>query len=279
MPYIITFLVSTAACFGLQALALRASGGRFAKNESNYFSSIGRIQAGTVGKPEVMLLGSSITGRLPDRADGFEGFANMGCDGGSALDALRAMDAGILSAAPQLVIEANTLQLALDKKPTEVGQAMRRPWFAVGLEVPVLASYARPSAFFYSKLLALKIGGFDASANDDLGVSTRPMLIQETSSVPLTERQNELIDEIVGILGRLRSKGSQVLLVWLPPGRSDNSSPPAWILEIARRGVVPYWDLGQDAAPGSVTLTDGVHMASPSAARTIVSLHKVLDRH
>jgi hypothetical protein len=273
MRYALPLLLTLAVCLIVQSLALQASGGRFAKSESNFFSSLGRIQAGAQGKPEVMLLGSSITGRLPDRAQGFPGTANMGCDGGSAVDALRAMDAGILPTAPTLIIEANTLQLALEEMPTEIGQAMQGTWFKVGMKVPALAAYARPAAFFYSKLLARRIGGFDqASGDGDLGTSSRPMMIHDAAGVTLTQRENELIDEIAGILGRLRSKGSQSILVWLPPARGDGSPPPAWILEMARRSEVPYWDLGQEAAPGTVTLTDGVHMAAPSAARTMRSL-------
>jgi hypothetical protein len=64
--------------------------------------------------------------------------------------------------------------------------------------------------------------------------------------------------------------------VWLPPARGDDSAPPAWILEMAQRSKVPYWDLGQEAAPGTVTLTDGVHMAAESAARATASLTKTL---
>jgi hypothetical protein len=278
MPYFVPFALTLAACFGLQSLALRAVGGRTAKSESNFFSSIGRIQAGAQGKPEVMFLGSSITGRLPDRAQGFPGTANMGCDGGSAVDALRAMDAGILPTAPRLVIEANTLQLALEEKPTEIGQAMKRPWFQVGLQVTGLAAYARPAAFFYSKLLARRIGGFDSGGGEeDLGVTSRPVIITTSTPASLAARETKLIDEVAAILGRLRSKGVRATIVWLPPARGDGSPPPTWILEMARRSAVPYWDLGQEAVPGTVTLTDGVHMAAPSAARTVRSLKEAME--
>lgn len=279
MRYTLTLTFTLGLCFAAQSLALHLSGGRTAKSESNFFSSIGRIQAGARGKAEVMVLGSSITGRLPDRAQGFPGVANMGCDGGSAVDALRAMDAGILPTAPKLIIEANTLQLALDPRPTEVGMAMRRPWFQVGQRIPNLAAYARPAAFFYSKLLARRIGGFDSGEGyADLGVTSRPARITNPVSATPTERENERIDEISSILSRLRSKGSEAVLVWLPPARGDGSPPPPWILEMARRSGVPYWDLGQEALPGTVTLTDGVHMAAPSAARTMTSLIKAMDR-
>jgi hypothetical protein len=277
MHYALTLALTLAACFTAQSLALRAVGGRTTKSESNYFSSLGRIQAGAQGEPDLMFLGSSITGRLPDRAQGFPGTANMGCDGGSAVDALRAMDEGILPRAPGLVIEANTLHLALAEQPTEISKAMRGPWFQVGLHVPNLSAYARPSAFFYSKLLARKIGGFSPTgASEDLGGSARPFLPAQLPESSLTPGQIELIEEIAGILGRLRESGTNATIVWLPPARGDGSVPPAWILEMAHRSGVPYWDLGQEVAPGTVTLTDGVHMAAESAARATASLTKEL---
>jgi hypothetical protein len=275
-PLIIT--ITLTALFALQSYALHLSGGRTTKSESNFFSSLGRIQAGAQGKPEAMVLGSSITGRLPDRAQGYAGWANMGCDGGSAVDALRAMDEGILPIAPLLVIEANTLQLALKEEPTEIGQSMRAPWFQVGLRVPALSASARPAAFFYSKLLARRIGDFAAAgAEADLGVTSQPREVTSAPQAALAPREEELISEVTAILKRLQAKGSRTVIVWLPPARSASSPPPPWILEMARRSGSPYWDLGQEAAPDTVILTDNVHMAAPSAARTMVSLKRILN--
>ena len=277
MRYTLTFAIALAACFALQALALRASGGRFTKSESNFFSSVGRIQAGTVGKPEVMLLGSSITGRLPDRAQGFAGFANMGCDGGSALDALRAMDADILPVAPVLVIEANTLSRALEPIPSEVGQAMERPWFEIGMKVPAVSAYARPSAFFYSLLLARRVGDYgDPEGGRSLEVKSLPTALAAKESFELSPREAELKEEVVALIRRLSAKGRKVVFVWLPPGRGEGSSIPDWIqAAIAESGSL-WWDLGNEADPALITLTDATHMAAPSAARTVISLREGL---
>lgn len=274
MHYTLILTLTLAALFGLQSFALKQSGGRTAKSESNFFSSVGRIQAGAADGVKLMVLGSSITGRLPDRAQGVEGTANMGCDGGSAVDALRAMDAGILPVAPRLVIEANTLHLALEKKPSEIGSAMKRPWFKAGLQVPNLAAYARPSAFLYSKLLERRIGGFDLKPGEDLGESGKPLAVPSGQAVSLTPEEESLVAEIHGILDRLSRRGTRAMIVWLPPTRPSTSLPPPWILELARRSGIPYWDLSQQIQPGTVTLTDGVHMAAPSAARTMASLVK-----
>ncbi len=274
MHYTLILTLTLAVLFGLQSFALKQSGGRTAKSESNFFSSVGRIQAGAADGVKLMVLGSSITGRLPDRAQGVEGTANMGCDGGSAVDALRAMDAGILPVAPRLVIEANTLHLALEKKPSEIGSAMKRPWFKAGLQVPNLAAYARPSAFLYSKLLERRIGGFDLKPGEDLGESGKPQAVPAGQAVSLKPEEESLVAEIHGILDRLSRRGTQAMIVWLPPTRPSTSLPPPWILELARRSGIPYWDLSQQIQPGTVTLTDGVHMAAPSAARTMASLVK-----
>lgn len=277
LTYLVPFLVTLAACFGIQALGLRAMGGRTAKSESNYFSSLGRIQAGTVGKADVMLLGSSITGRLPDRSQGFEGFANMGCDGGSAVDALRAMDRGHLPVAPVLVIEANTLQLALQRKPSEVGVAIEQPWFQAGMRVPAISSYARPSAFFYSLLLAKKIGGFgDPATDEDLQVTSRPARLHGPEAVPLEGNERSLVDELVPLLRRLQQKGCRTVFVWLPPGREPGSPMPQWIAALVAESDSEWWDLGTEADRERVVLTDSVHMAAPSAARTVRSLRKGL---
>ena len=277
MRYVVSLLASLVACFAAQGLALRACGGRFTKSESNFFSSIGRIQAGTVGKPEVMLLGSSITGRLPDRAQGFAGFANMGCDGGSAVDALRAMDREILPLAPLLVVEANTLGRELDGQSSEVAGAMASRWFRVGMKAPAFSAYARPAAFFYSILLARKIGDYgDPMKGASLGVESRPLGLEPKAGLGLSPREAELKDEFVAIVRRLAARGVKVVFVWMPPGRSYGSDIPDWIhVTITESGSL-WWDLGHEADPTLITLTDATHMSAPSAARTVIALQKGL---
>jgi len=277
MRYFTILMLTLAACFGVQALALRTAGGRTAKSESNYFSSLGRIQAGTVGKADVMLLGSSITGRLPDRSQAFDGFANMGCDGGSAVDALRAMDQGILPVAPILVIEANTVHLAMQRKPSEVGAAMERPWFQAGMRVPAISAYARPSAFAYSKLLARKTGGFgDPTADDDLRITDRPKRLASPNPEPLAAYEQALVDELIPLLHRLQNRGCRTVFVLLPPGRQPGTPLPAWLTTLVTESNSEWWDLATGVDPSLIVLTDHVHMSAPSAARTVRTLKKGL---
>ena len=277
MRYISYLVLTLAACFAAQGFALRAVGGRTVKSESNYFSSLGRIQAGAQGKPDLMFLGSSITGRLPDRAQGFPGTANMGCDGGSAVDALRAMDRKLLPVAPVLVIEANTLVRALDPKPSEVGLAMERPWFQAGLRVPAISSYARPSAFFYSILLARKIGGFGGAGDGDgLKVDSRPVRLSAPAATEPAAAERVLINELVPLLKRLQERKCRPVFVWLPPGREKGSAVPPWLATLVSESGSEWWDLGTEADPALIRLTDGVHMAADSAARTAISIRQAL---
>jgi hypothetical protein len=223
-----------------------------------------------------MFLGSSLTGRLPDRAMGFPGVANMGCDGGSAIDALRAMDRGLLPVAPVLMIEVNTMVRALDPMPSEVGLAMDSFWFQLGIKCPPLSAYARPSGFFYSPLLARRIGNFSTGDEpEDLGEVGSPQAASMPHHVTWGGSEQELIDEVADIVRRMRESGIRVIFYWIPPGR-DGAPVSDWVLAMAAASDSEFWDLGGKADPSLIQLTDGAHMAAPSAARTVRSVMKAL---
>lgn len=267
MRYLILLLLTLAACFGVQSLALRLSGGRTLKSESNFFSSLGRIQAGAHAQQKIMVLGSSITGRLPDSAQGFAGISNMGCDGGCGIDTLRAIDQGILPSAPWIFIETNTLNLSLSPKPTEISRTMMSPWFKFGINHPSISAYARPAAFFYSKLLARKIGNYPpAEAVRGFGSGTVPVLLSPAASQSLDAIQANRVAEVTDIIQRLQRRGSRFIFVWLPPAHA-NDPAPEWILSLAESSHSYWWDLGRRVSPQDVKLTDGVHMDAPSATR------------
>jgi len=269
MRYTLFMLVTLAACFVIQILALRAVGGRTTKSESNFFSSLARLQSAAKGKPEVMFLGSSITGRLPDRANGFKGVANMGCDGGSAADALRAMDRGLLSAAPLLIIEGNTIFLGISCKETEISKAICSPWFAVGRSVGFVSATARPAAFAYSKLLAGKIGSPGSPQGIAENLSTKPYIPKEHSVTLANDSEKELVEELSGIISRLASHGTKCWVVILPPRIEPGAAQHNLVVAIAAKAGVPFWDLGVGIPAEHVQLTDGIHMTPSSAALTM----------
>jgi hypothetical protein len=255
----------------MQTLVLRLTGGRTTKSESNYFSSVARLQSGIRGTPRVMLLGSSITGRLPDRNRGFEGVGNLGCDGGSAAEILRAMDKGSIPRAPQIIVEGNTLYRAVGAGKTELAAAIDKPWFRRGVDVPNLSAAGRPSAVTYTLLMERKMGSADAASATALPTITRPApVLGEKPEV--SDAENALLEELTGILGRLTAVGTKVTIVMLPPGAQAGTPNRVLPEELARRSGLPFWDLAAAIPPDSVRFTDGVHMDPPGAAATLRTL-------
>jgi hypothetical protein len=261
-----------AACFGAQTAVLRWTGGRTTKSESNYFSSLARLQSGSRAAPRVMLLGSSITGRLPDRNRGFEGVANLGCDGGSAVEVLRAMDAGRIPRPPAMIIEGNTLYRAVGAEETELAAAMRQRSFRTGVEIPNLGAGGRPSAVAYTLLMERKMGRVDPAAIEPLPVSSRPASLVEARAKEFSKAEDALLEELKGILQRLTAAGSKVTIVVLPPGADATSAQRTLPAELARRSGLPFWDFAGAIPRGAVHYTDGVHMDPPSAAAALRTL-------
>lgn len=271
--YWLSLALALAACFGAQTLVLRWTGGRTTKSESNFFSSVARVQSGVRGTPRVMLLGSSIAGRLPDRNRGFEGVGNLGCDGESAVEVLRAIDAGTIPGAPVLVIEGNTLFRAIDRKEAPLADTMESHWFHAGIGVPNLSAGGRPSAIVYTLLMERKMGRTDVASTQPLAVSTKPAPIVGEGAL-LAPGEEALVEELAGILRKLAAKGTRMTIVMYPPMVPMDSPDRRVPHELARRTGLPFWDLAGAIAPDAVRFTDAYHMDPPSAA---AALRTILD--
>ncbi|WP_367875283.1 hypothetical protein [Luteolibacter sp. Populi] len=255
------------ACFGAQTAVLRWTGHRTTKSESNFFSSVARVQSGSRGAPQVMFLGSSITGRLPDRTRGFDGVANLGCDGGSAMDTLRAMDAGMIPRPPCLIVEGNTLHRAVNAGETDVAKAMHKSWFRRGIAVPNLSAAGRPSAIAYTLLMERKMGAGGSPDVAPFEVTTQPT--RSPAPQQTSNEEDVLLEEAAGILRKLGAAGSKITIVMFPPGAGAASADRRLPEELARRAGLPFWDLANAIPPGMVKLTDGVHM-DPASATAVV---------
>lgn len=263
--------VALGACFAAQSAVLRWTGGRTTKSESNFFSSIARVQSGMRGTPQVMLLGSSMTGRLPDRSRGFEGVANLGCDGGSAVETLRAMDAGTIPRPPEIIVEGNTLYRAVGAGETQISAALGKRWFRTGAEFPNLGAAGRPSSVAYTMLMERKMGRSDAATVQGFEVATRPAKV-EGNGGHFDAKEDALLEETAGILRKLVAAGSKVTIVMLPPGAEPGTPNRTLPEELARRAGVPFWDLAAAVPQDQVHFTDGVHMDPASAAATMRTL-------
>ena len=269
--YLIPLMLTLAACFGLQTLALRSAGGKTNKSESNFFSSLGRIQTGVRHSPEIMLLGSSITGRLPDRASGFDGVANLGCDGACAVEPLRAIDEGRLPGAPILVIEGNTLNRALGGRVNPIAQAIDAPWFMVGRRIPNLSATARPAAFFYSRLLARKIGESGTDVGQQI-IPTSVPAIPAGGLPTLNEAESQLVDELTALCKRMTNNGISIIITVLPPGGGADSAEVRLSTALAIKARLLFWDLAAGIPAGTIRFTDHVHMDPRSATAVLKTL-------
>ncbi|MFT3990498.1 MAG: hypothetical protein QM680_03720 [Luteolibacter sp.] len=272
LRYLIAFIVMLAACFGIQSLALRANGGSTTKSESNYFSSVARLQAETQKKsPRAILLGSSLTGRLADRGGKHPEIANLGCDGGSAVITLRAMDQGKIPTAPWIIIEANTLGFALENRGSDIANAINSKWFDIGKTVPNLSATARPSAFGYSWLMA-RGSQNDPASSATLNLPTRPIQLLPVDYPDLSPAEHALVEELSEILARLREKGCRFLIVQFPAGDLDDAILTKIPTAFAARSGAPYWDINDQLPPGAVNYTDGRHLDGPSAKKLMNTL-------
>ncbi|MDB6078705.1 MAG: hypothetical protein JWO82_2452 [Akkermansiaceae bacterium] len=273
--YPIAVLVVLAACFAAQTGALKLSGGKTVKSESNYFSTVARIQTQVDSQPRIMMLGSSLTGRMGDRAQAFDGVANLGCDGGSAMVTLRAMDRGVLPVAPVLIVELNTLAYDLKGAGKDIGTAIDSEWFKLGRRYPNLGATARPTAFAYSWLMARK-AATSTFSQEPLPVATHPAPLTGAAAPLANSAAEMLVQEALGILSRLREKGTQIDLILLPPGEAPDSTEWAVAHSLAIHSGLPFWDLSADLPPGTVAFTDGRHLDAASAQKVLMTLMREL---
>jgi hypothetical protein len=272
--YALTITLTLTACFGIQTLALHHVGGRTTKSESNFFSSIARIQNGLNSPSQIALLGSSRTGRLPDKISlktQFPNVSNFGCDGATAAILLRAIDRGQIPPAETIIIEGNTLVHDLDGKGQDVEKFLVSPWFKIGVVCRLLRADARPSAIAYSYLLNKKIGGF--SDDDGTAALLLPAQAKVVAATPdLPTEVKRAVAKMAAIINRLKYQNVRIMLVILPPPTASESMNMSIPRALSHAANIPMLDLAKDLPPGSVRYTDGVHMAPASAAAALRSI-------
>ena len=118
------------------------------KGESNYFSTLARLQtAADVKSPQIAFVGSSLTGRLP-MASLDRKAINLGCDGGSSLDSLLLLTSGSFSIPPVVVIEANVLE----SDSLSLHGITQSAWFRCGRRFPLVSAAYRPSSLLFQRL-------------------------------------------------------------------------------------------------------------------------------
>lgn len=256
-------LVMLGLLFSLQGLVYYGLNGRSSKSESNYFSSLSRFQAAASHHPEFVLVGSSITGRLPGAEVGREGVANLGSDGGSAFDGMSLLANGIVERPRWLVVETNTLFGGLGQRQSLIVRGAGGHWFGIGARLPLLGASARPSGMLYSRLLRRSVV-LDGEPFE-VTLSTVPHCDHVFSPA-----ENERLDAYARILEDLRRRGVGIVLVRYPSGFVDpaeNARLEAAVSNLSTRVPFHFLDLSGQVPRDQLEFTDSVHLAPASAAR------------
>ena len=146
--YFIGLFLSYAALYSLQYLCKQTIADKVSKGESNYFSSLNRIQYAASEPNDIVLVGSSIIGRLPGRESGIADVGNLGIDGGSTLDGLRVFDEKSIICRKLLVCEMNTI-LSPNAGSKLLSKGVNGVMFDLGCNFNHFAVGSRPSFMAY----------------------------------------------------------------------------------------------------------------------------------
>jgi hypothetical protein len=259
-------------CFAAQACLYYLLNGGTGKGESNYFSTLSRFQAAAAPAAKIAFAGSSITGRIPGREAGNDKVANLGSDGGPALDGIRTLVNGSIAAPRCLVIETNTLYGGVGSGETSISGCAKRPWFYVGARIPLLGASARPTAMLYSKLLRrpkVLIGEPFLVMSDDIATMAGKT-VEDFSKVE-KKRFHDYVDGIK----QLQNRGVKIVLVKYPAGEMSEHEKilmEVTLSEFKKRFPVAFLDLEKQISRDSLHFTDSVHLGPESAARILSTI-------
>lgn len=269
--------IALVCCFGLQALCYYVLDWKTGKGESNYFSTLGRFQAAAHPAAEIAFAGSSITGRLPGREAGNHRIANLGSDGGPALDGLRLINMGRIESPQWLIVEANTLYGGLSSADSLIINGARGTWFTVGSQIPMLGAMARPSAMLYAFLLRRP------SVNREQAFPVTIDEVPEASeSHPfvMSIAEKKRLDDYVRELETLTQRGTKLMIINFPAGvkkERDDWLMRVSISELAKRIAFDYVDLERQIPAHELQFTDSVHLAPSSAARIVATVESIIQ--
>lgn len=277
VPYGAAFVVAAVLLFTGQFALIRKVDGRPGKGESNFFSSLARVQRACAAECEMALVGSSVTGRLPDRTAGIAGIANLGIDGGNGLDGLRAIEDGLVQVRRHVVIETNTLAVGLHAKDVQVSDGFDGLWFQLGKKFPLFSYSARPTSMIYLLARSRSSADAGAAATPPAAPSLGPEVITRLPELPLPALEEGRVDRMCQGIETLKQRGILVTLVQYPPAANETSMEYRMAAAISARCQIPLWNLGRALPKDTYVLTDGIHLDARSAREVTELLHNALD--
>ena len=263
-----------ALCFVLQAVCYYGLDWKTGKGESNYFSTLSRFQAAANPPAEIAFAGSSITGRLPGREVGNATVANLGSDGGPALDGIGLIVAGVIAPPKCLVIETNTMYGGVGFGDSLITRNARSPWFRVGSRVPLLGAAARPSAMLYSQLLRRPRVLEGAAFAVSLSKVTPP------EGFVMSDLEEQRFQRYQEAIHKLQSLGVRVVLAQYPAGKMrerEDQLMRATVDRLQQSASLPFLNLEEQVPRDELGFTDPVHLDPASAARILSTFQSYLS--
>lgn len=268
-------VVAMIVCFGIQGLAFYKFDAAALKAESNYYSSLGRIQRARAPSACIALIGSSITGRMPGREAGNLDVANLGADGGSPLDGMELLQERIVAQPGWVVVEVNTLFNQIGFKRVPVVAGAKGLWFRIGAEAPLLGASARPSGMLYSKLL--NRGRYSMANPFPVPDLPRRFTGPEAPPAGFSEPEAERLEILVRGLKELQSRRVRLLLVNYPASIMSERESGLMMAAVSRFGRETgacFLDLSKDIPRDQLVFTDPVHLGPESAARVLETIRQ-----
>lgn len=267
--FIVGLACTLALCFGIQAYAYYKLDWKTGKGESNYFSTLSRFQAAAQAPAEIAFAGSSITGRLPGREVGNVKIANLGSDGGPALDGLRMLSSGRVALPKWVVIESNTLYGGIDFGDSLALQNSQGLWFKAGSRFPLLGASARPSAMIYHKLLRRP------KVLSSAPVSLQSSRVTTIGEITLTKKEQYRLEQYEQSVKLLLKNNVRIVMVIFPAGKMREREKKLvmhTVAKLTQSNEVKYVNLEEQIPRENLEFTDGVHLNPESAAKVLSSL-------
>ena len=263
---VLVILVIAAGVVLLNWLVVRSLGFEAPFSATGYHSNLSRLHDfDDAGEPEVLLVGSSITGRfLPSYFSGGAGeVVNLGLDAaGSSTSAEIVLEGSVKPKV--LVLESNGLRKAPNDAGLIIMDTRNTASYHIAAAIPPVRPGFRPSDVLYSRLKVWK---------DSRGGQKLPEF--DPAKLPATRWDPDYVN---ALLDDLRGRCDRLVIVNYP---SISQSDPDLVVLLrdlsARDESIVYLDLHEEMKDEGLRFTDKVHLAAPSARKVAEHLEQHIE--
>jgi hypothetical protein len=274
--FLLGIFFSYAVLLFAQHMVRNVVGFSLPKGESNYFSTLNRIQCASRNPNEIVLLGSSITGRLPGRHTGEEQVGNLGVDGGSTVEGLIIYKSSSTQCNKLILCETNTILSYQPDAKSILNEAVSGVWFKLGNNIQHLEIGSRPSYMCYG--IFLKLWRNEAKTLNELPpLKEGSRVLSVDAAYKFAVKDQKIIDEAILKIKELKRADRKILLVRYPASIVDQETyerVQSATAVISYATGIPYLDLEAQIPRQELDFTDSVHLSDDSASKILKLLRK-----